>query len=52
LLVSAQQQADGSYDALAVIQITDAENQPLRLHDADGAEIEVLDLPYSIKEKS
>lgn len=51
-IVSAQQQADGSYDALAVIQITDAENQPLRLHDADGPEIKVLDLPYSLVEKS
>jgi hypothetical protein len=50
-IVNAQQQADGSYDALAVIQITDAENQPLRLHDADGPEIKVLDLPYSLKEK-
>lgn len=51
-IVSAQQQADGSYDALAVIQITDAENQPLRLHDADGPQIEVLDLPYSLVEKN
>ena len=50
-IVSAQQQADGSYDALAVIQITDAENQPLRLHDADGPEIKVLELPYSLSEK-
>ena len=47
----AQQIADGSYDALAVIQITDAENQPLRLNDADGPEIKVLDLPYSLVEK-
>lgn len=51
-IVSAQQTADGSYDALAVIQITDAENQPLRLHDAGGPEIKVLDLPYSLIEKN
>ena len=50
-IVSAQQLADGSYDALAVIQITDAGNQPLRLHDADGPEIKVLDLPYGLSEK-
>lgn len=51
VIVSAQQTADGSYDALAVIQITDAENQPLRLHDAEGPEIKILELPYSLNEK-
>jgi folate-binding protein YgfZ len=50
-IVNAQQQADGSYDALAVIQITDAENQSLRLHDATGPEIKILDLPYSLTEE-
>lgn len=50
-IVSAQQQADGSYDALAVIQITDAENQKLRLYDANGPEIAILELPYSLSEK-
>jgi hypothetical protein len=50
-IVSAQQSPDGGYEALAVIQITDAENQPLRLYDADGPEIEILELPYSLKEK-
>lgn len=50
-IVSAQQQTDGSYDALAVIQITDAENQPLRLYNADGPEIKILELPYSLSEK-
>lgn len=51
-IVSAQQIADGSYDALAVIQITDAENQPLRLHDAEGPAIKVMDLPYSLEAAS
>jgi len=51
MLVSAQQQADGSYDALAVIQITDAENQPLRLHDANGPEVKILELPYNFGKK-
>lgn len=50
-IVSAQQSPTGGYEALAVIQIADAENQPLRLHDVDGPEIEVLDLPYSFSEK-
>jgi folate-binding protein YgfZ len=50
-IVSAQQSPDGGYEALAVIQITDAENQPLRLYDADGPEIEILELPYSLKAK-
>jgi len=50
-IVSAQQQADGSYDALAVIQITDAENQALRLHDANGPEVKILELPYNLGEK-
>ena len=50
-IVNAQQVADGSYDALAVIQITDAENQQLRLHDADGPEIKILELPYSLTEQ-
>lgn len=50
-IVSAQQQSDGSFDALAVIQITDAENQPLRLYDANGPVIKILGLPYSLKKE-
>lgn len=50
-IVSAQQHADGGYEALAVIQISDAENQTLKLHNAEGPEIEVLSLPYSLKQK-
>jgi folate-binding protein YgfZ len=50
-IVNAQQSPAGGYEALAVIQITDAENQPLRLHNADGPEIEVLELPYSLNTK-
>ena len=50
-IVSTQQSPDSSYEALAVIQITDAENQPLKLYDANGPAIEILELPYSLKEK-
>ena len=50
-IVSAQKITENDYEALAVIQITDAENQPLRLYDADGPKVEILELPYSLKAK-
>ena len=45
-IVSAELNADGIYEALAVIQIADAESQTLKLHDAEGPVIEILELPY------
>ncbi len=48
-VLSAQQNPDGNYDALAVIQTSDAENSSLRLGDARGPEVTVLDLPYSFE---
>lgn len=49
-IVNAQLNANGHYEALAVIQITDAENEKIRLYDANGPEIEILDLPYSLNQ--
>ncbi|MCW8922303.1 MAG: folate-binding protein YgfZ [Gammaproteobacteria bacterium] len=49
-IVSAEQNADGVYEALAVIQIADAESQPLQLHDASGPAIKILELPYSFEQ--
>ena len=46
VVVSAEMNADGVYEALAVIQIADAERQVLRLGDAEGAVVEILELPY------
>ena len=37
-IVSAEQNADGDYEALAVIKIADVEGQTLQLHDAEGPE--------------
>ena len=48
-IVSAELNADGVYEALAVIQIADAESQTLQLHDASGPVISVLELPYSFE---
>ncbi|UCB54639.1 MAG: folate-binding protein YgfZ [Thiotrichales bacterium] len=45
-ILSAQQNPDGDYDALAVIQTSDAENSALKLGDAEGPDVRVLDLPY------
>lgn len=50
-LVSAQQNPDGGYEALAVIQIKDAEGSALKLHDANGPAVKVLELPYSLEVK-
>lgn len=46
-IVSAEQTDEGCYEALAVIQIANAENQPLRLRDASGPLIKILELPYA-----
>ena len=46
-ILSAQKNPDGHYDALAVIQTKDAENSQLKLGDANGPDVTVLDLPYS-----
>lgn len=50
-IVDAQLNPDGHYEALAVIQIECAENNDLNLHDASGAKVELLTLPYSLEEK-
>ncbi len=49
-LVSVQPIAENKYEALAVIQIKAAEEEKLKLKDAD-AEITLLGLPYSLEEK-
>jgi folate-binding protein YgfZ len=49
-ILSAQQNPDGNYEALAVIQVNDAENSKLMLGDAKGPEVTVLDLPYTFDE--
>ena len=51
-ILSAQQNPDGKFDALAVIQTKDAENSKLKLGDAQGPEVTVLDLPYSFEDQS
>ena len=51
-ILSAQQNPDGHYDALAVIQTSDAENSELRLGDAKGPDVAVLDLPYSFDDQA
>lgn len=51
-IVSAQPDPNGGYMALAVIDISDAEAGNLRLHDAAGASIQLLDLPYAVELKN
>ena len=51
-ILSAQQNPDGNYDALAVIQTSDAEGSTLKLGDASGPEITVLDLPYPFDDQA
>ena len=46
-ILSAQKNPDGHYEALAVIQVSDAENSKLKLGDAKGPDVAVLDLPYA-----
>lgn len=50
VIVSAELNADGVYEALAVLQIVDVEGGALKLGDADGAVVGVLGLPYSFGE--
>jgi len=51
-IVSAQANPDGIFEALAVIQTKDAENSQLKLGDAEGPDVTVLDLPYSFENSS
>ncbi len=46
-IVNAEQSTEGEYEALAVIQIADVEGKVLKLGDADGAVVRVLELPYA-----
>ncbi|MDH5471244.1 MAG: folate-binding protein YgfZ [Gammaproteobacteria bacterium] len=46
-IVDAQPDSEGATDALAVIDINDAEKSNIRLYDENGPEITLLDLPYS-----
>jgi tRNA-modifying protein YgfZ len=48
-IINAQQHPEGGNEALAVIQISDAEKGGLRLRDAYGPKIEVLELPYAFE---
>ena len=50
-ILSAQQTPDGNYEALAVIQVKDAENSQLKLGDAKGPDVTVLDLPYAFDDQ-
>ncbi len=50
-IVSAQPDPNGGHMALAVIDIHDAEAGALRLHDASGPAITLLDLPYTVELK-
>lgn len=47
-IVEAQTDPNGGSLALAVINISDAENGKLQLHDQDGPAIQVKELPYSV----
>jgi len=47
-LVNAQHHPDKGVEALAVIQIKSAEQDTLKLHNADGASVVVQELPYSL----
>ena len=49
-IVSAELNADGVYEALAVIQIADVEGGSLQLGDAEGPVVGVLELPYSFEQ--
>lgn len=40
---------EGGYEALAVINIADAENNQLKLHDENGPNIVLKELPYSVE---
>ena len=51
-ILSAQENPDGNYEALAVIQVKDAEESKLKLGDAKGPDVEILDLPYAFDDES
>ena len=51
-IVSAQRTPEGNYEALAVIQVSDAENSQLKLGDPNGPDVTVLDLPYGFDEQT
>ena len=47
-IINAQEDINGGYAALAVIDINDAESGKLQLHDEKGPSITVESLPYSV----
>ena len=48
-IVSAQQDPDGGYRALAVINISDIETGKVQLHDENGPVVSAEKLPYSVE---
>ena len=50
-IVNAQPDPEGGYEALAVIDINDAENHQLQLVDDKGPKVTICDLPYTIESK-
>ena len=46
IVISAKSSSDKGYEALAVIQISEVENNNLRLNDNNGPSITVLEIPY------
>ena len=44
--------AEGDCEALAVIEVANAEAGQLRLNDEEGAKLEILELPYSFEESN
>jgi hypothetical protein len=49
-VVRAQPNPDGGTDLLAVIEISSAEQRPLRLNNVDGPLLKLLELPYMLDE--
>jgi folate-binding protein YgfZ len=49
-IVMSAASADGVCEALAVIEVANAEAGQLRLNDENGAKLEILELPYSFEE--
>jgi len=49
-IVRTQTSPEGGSDMLAVIEISSAEERPLRLHDTNGPLLKLLTLPYVIEE--
>jgi folate-binding protein YgfZ len=49
IIVDAQADPDGTFDGLAVIDINDAENNKLQLHDENGPMVTIEELPYSVE---